>query len=54
MAEDNDAVAEAVVRVLRGHFDVVGVVTDGRTLIERVDQLQPDLIVSDVGLKGSC
>ena len=39
-------------RMLRDHFDVVDVVADGVTLIQRVHQLQPDIVLSDVGLRG--
>ena len=51
LAEDHMEVAAAVIGVLRHHFDVLEVVPDGQMLIERVDQLRPDVIVTDVGLK---
>ena len=40
----------AVCRLLALDFEVVGSVTDGETLLEAVQQLQPDLIVLDVNL----
>jgi CheY-like chemotaxis protein len=52
LAEDNTAVAAALTRVLRDDFDVVDVVADGVMLIEQVNQLHPDVILSDVSLRG--
>jgi CheY-like chemotaxis protein len=37
---------------LTEYFNVQEVVSHGETLIERTEQLQPDLIVTDVSLKG--
>ena len=52
LAEDDTAVAAALTRVLRDDFDVVDVIADGAMLIEQADQLRPDVILSDVSLRG--
>jgi CheY-like chemotaxis protein len=52
LAEDDTAVAAALTRVLRDDFDVVDVVADGVMLIEQVNHLHPDVILSDVSLRG--
>ena len=52
LAEDDTAVAAALTRVLRDDFDVVDVVADGVMLIEQVNHLRPDVILSDVSSPG--
>jgi CheY-like chemotaxis protein len=46
-------VATALVRLLKSDFDVVAVVRNGHNLIESVEQLKPDAIVTDINLEGS-
>jgi DNA-binding NarL/FixJ family response regulator len=41
-------VAEALTSLLSPEFDLVGVVEDGRALLEAVGKLRPDVIVADV------
>jgi len=48
LADDHLLVAEALKSLLTPEFDLVGVVEDGRALIEAAEQLQPDVIVADV------
>ena len=48
LADDHLLVAEALKSLLTPEFDLVGVVEDGRALIEAVGKLQPDVIVADV------
>ena len=52
LAEDDTAVAAALTRVLRDDFDVVDVVANGVMLIEQVNHLRPDIVLSDVSLRG--
>jgi CheY-like chemotaxis protein len=52
LAEDHPEFADYLVGILKDHFDIVAIVADGDTLVELVNQLKPDAIVSDVGLKG--
>lgn len=50
--EDEDAIANAVAVRLRGEGYEVGVASDGRTGIELVEQVKPDLVILDVMLPG--
>jgi CheY-like chemotaxis protein len=52
LAEDDPATAELFTGILEEYFEIVGVVADGEALVEFVHRLQPDAIVSDLGLKG--
>ena len=48
VADDNGPLLTRVVALLTGEFDVVGVVTNGRDLIEAAGRLNPDVIVCDI------
>ena len=48
LADDHLLVAEALKSLLTPEFDLVGVVEDGRALIEAAERLRPDVIVADV------
>ena len=48
LADDHLMVAEALKRLLTPEFDLVGVVEDGRALVEAAGKLRPDVIVADV------
>jgi DNA-binding NarL/FixJ family response regulator len=48
LADDHLMVAEALTSLLSPEFDLVGVVEDGRQLIEAVGRLRPDVIVADI------
>ena len=48
LADDHLLVAEGLRSLLSPEFDLVGVVEDGRLLIEAAGQLRPDVIVADV------
>lgn len=48
IADDHLLVAEALTSLLSPEFDLVGVVEDGRQLIEAAARLRPDVIVADV------
>lgn len=48
LADDHLMVAEALKSLLAAEFDLVGVVEDGRALVEAAGTLRPDLIVADV------
>jgi len=50
LADDHLLVAEALTSLLTPEFDLVGVVEDGRALIEAAGRLQPDVIVADVSM----
>ena len=48
LADDHRLVAEALKSLLAPEFDLVGVVEDGRQLIEAAGKLRPDVIVADI------
>ena len=48
LADDHRMVAEGVKRLLEEEFELVGVVEDGRQLVEAAARLRPDVIVADV------
>jgi DNA-binding NarL/FixJ family response regulator len=48
LADDHLMVAEALKSLLSAEFDLVGVVADGRELLEAVRTLRPDVIVADI------
>lgn len=50
LADDHVIVREGLVSLLQAEFDVVGEVNDGRTLIKEAERLQPDVVVTDVGM----
>ena len=50
LADDHLLVAEALTSLLTPEFDLVGVVEDGRQLIEAAGKLRPDVIVADIAM----
>ena len=50
MADDHLMLLEAFKAMLAPDFDIVGLVTDGRTLIEEFARLNPDVVVLDIGM----
>jgi DNA-binding NarL/FixJ family response regulator len=48
LADDHSLVAEGLKRILEPEFDLVGVVEDGRALLNAARELKPDVIVSDI------
>jgi len=48
LADDHLMVAEALKSLLAPEFDLVGVVEDGRAMVEAAGRLRPDVIVADV------
>ena len=50
VADDHAIVAEGIRALLTQTCDVVGIVSDGRELIEKAPKLNPDVIVLDVGM----
>ena len=48
LADDHLLVAEALKSLLSPEFDLVGVVEDGRELVEAAGRLRPDVIVADI------
>ncbi|MFO1313360.1 MAG: response regulator transcription factor [Burkholderiales bacterium] len=50
IADDHRVVAQGLVSMLSGEFDVVGIVTDGQAMVESARTLRPDVIVADVSM----
>jgi DNA-binding NarL/FixJ family response regulator len=48
LADDHRLVAEGLKSLLSAEFELVGVVGDGRALIEAARKLRPDVIVADI------
>jgi DNA-binding NarL/FixJ family response regulator len=48
LADDHRLVAEGLKALLEPEFDLVGVVEDGRALVEAAKRLRPDVIVADI------
>jgi DNA-binding NarL/FixJ family response regulator len=50
LADDQTVVLQEVRSLLAGDYDIVAEVTNGKQLVEAVQQLNPDLIVSDISM----
>jgi len=48
LADDHRIVAEGLKSLLSPEFELVGVVEDGRALVEAAERLRPDVIVADI------
>ena len=48
IADDHTLIAEACKNLLEREFDVVGVVPDGRTLLQAASELRPDVVIADI------
>lgn len=50
LADDHTIIAEGFRKLLEDHANVVGIVSDGRALLEIAQELKPDVIVIDIGM----
>ena len=50
LADDHPMVLEGVAKILEDEFDVVGKVEDGRALVVAAQELEPDVIVTDMSM----
>ena len=50
LADDHRMVAEGLKSLLSPEFELVGMVEDGRALIEAAKQLHPDIVVADISM----
>jgi DNA-binding NarL/FixJ family response regulator len=48
LADDDPPMLAKISRLLQADFDVVGVVSDGHSLVEAALQWRPDIIVTDI------
>ena len=50
LADDHRLVAEGLKSLLEEEFELLGVVEDGRDLVESAKRLRPDVIVADISM----
>jgi len=50
LADDRTVVAEGLQALLKDSFELVGVVHDGRALLDAAEQLRPDVIVTGISM----
>jgi len=50
LADDHTILVGAFRKLLEPHYEIVGTVSDGRALLETAPQLNPDVIVADIGM----
>jgi DNA-binding NarL/FixJ family response regulator len=50
IADDHALIAEAFNKLLAADFDVVGIVHDGRLLLQKAQELKPDVALVDIGM----
>src|SRR5215475_7000689 len=50
IADDHRLVGDACKNLLEPEFDVVGVVPDGRALLQAVQELHPDVVILDIAM----
>lgn len=50
LADDNDALVELLTDLLQEEYDLVGILRDGRALLEAAHELRPDIIVTDISM----
>ncbi len=50
IADDHTIVAQGLSNLLKDHYEVVGIVADGRELIKVAREVKPDIIVTDVSM----
>jgi DNA-binding NarL/FixJ family response regulator len=48
LADDHPQLVEAALAILKPHYDIVGIATDGAALVAEAIRLRPDVIVSDI------
>ena len=52
LADDHAIVAEGLRLLLKDHCELLGVLSDGPSLVEAAVQLKPDVIVADISMPG--
>jgi DNA-binding NarL/FixJ family response regulator len=50
LGDDHQLVAEAMKHLLTQEFDVIGIVNDGRTLVQAARRLRPDVVIADIAM----
>ena len=50
LADDHQVLAEGLRSLLQAHFNVVGIVSDGREVVAAAKRLDPDVVVLDISM----
>jgi DNA-binding NarL/FixJ family response regulator len=50
LADDHTMVVEALRKLLEPEFEIIGIVSDGQTLVRIAPEMKPDVIVVDIGM----
>jgi DNA-binding NarL/FixJ family response regulator len=50
LADDHTLFVEGLQALLKGSFDVVGIVRDGRELLKAVEERRPEVVVADISM----
>ena len=50
IVDDHEIVIEGLVRLLGDRFDIIATLTDGRTVVDDVARLQPDVLLLDLSI----
>ncbi len=50
IADDHRAVLEDIRELLEAEFDVLGIAVDGRELLSVVEELKPDVVITDISM----
>ncbi len=50
LADDHTLVLEGIHKILQDDFDVIGMVEDGRALVEAAQRLEPEVIILDISM----
>ena len=50
IVDDHEVVIDGLTRLLRDRFEIVGTLTDGRTVVDDVGRLRPDLLLLDLSI----
>lgn len=50
LADDHAMICAGLAKLLEPHYEVVGIVEDGRALLKAADELKPDVVLLDIGM----
>jgi len=52
LADDHQLILDGLARLLQDHYEVVARATDGRGLVDLVDEHKPDFVLADISMPG--
>jgi DNA-binding NarL/FixJ family response regulator len=50
VADDHQSILDAIVNLLAPHCEIVGTATDGKTALEMIERLKPEIAVLDISM----